>query len=155
MTSETRILPAIRRLYDAATDAEKWPAFLEELAQCFDAGGAHIVRVQPENHALTFSVLYGYDEQICRLYGGDGLATSFRRFERHFGELMPTDPRVQLVERFPSRPFSCRLAFSEAELHNSRVYRELLSPAGVEYSLVVSLPEDDGSLIMMGVFRGK
>lgn len=157
MSSETKVLPAIRRLYDAATDAEKWPAFLKELARSFDARGAHIVRVQPHDHALTFSVLYGFDDEMRRLYGGDDadLPASFRRFERHFGELMPTDPRIRLIEKYPSRPFSCRLAISESELHNSRVYRELLSRAGVEYSLVVSLPEDDGSLIMMGVFRGK
>jgi len=157
MTSQASILPAIRRLYDAATDAEKWPAFLQELARCLDANGAHIVRVQPHNHALTFSVLYGYDRAMLELYGGDGagLGASFARFEQHFTQLMPTDPRVRLVEQYPSRPFSCRLAISEAELHRSKVYQDLLKPAGVEYSLVVSVPEDDGSLIMMGVLRGR
>jgi len=53
MSSEAKILPAIRRLYDAATDAEKWPAFLQELARSFGAGGAHVMRVQPREHALV------------------------------------------------------------------------------------------------------
>jgi len=153
MSSEARILPAIRRLYDAATDAEKWPAFLQDLARGFGAGGAHIVRVQPHDHALTFSVLHGYDDAVRRIYGSDGagLPTLLTRFERHFGELMPTDPRIQLIEKYPSRPVSCRLSISEGELHNSRCYQELLSRAGV----VVNLPEEDGSLIMFGVFRDK
>jgi len=157
VSSEARILPTIRRLYDAATDAEKWPAFLQELARCFDADGAHIVRVQPHERALSFSALYGYDEAIRKLYGGDGadLASALARFERHFSELMPTDPRIRFIEQYPSRPLSCRLAISDAELHGSKMYQDLLRHADVEYSLVVCSPEDDGSLIMFGVFRGK
>jgi DNA-binding CsgD family transcriptional regulator len=156
MSSEVRILPAIRRLYDAATDADKWPAFLKELAGCFAADGAHILRVQPHEQALSFSVLYGYDEFVRKLYApADGsLSAAFSRFERHFSELMPTDPRVQLVKKFPSRPFSCRLAIDDAELHGSRMYQDILALAGVEYSMVVSVPEDDGTLIMFGAFRG-
>jgi DNA-binding CsgD family transcriptional regulator/PAS domain-containing protein len=157
MTSHTDILPAIRRLYDAATDADKWPAFLEEVARTFGADGAHIIRVQPHEQALSFSVLYGYDEFVRKRYAiaDGGWSAALSRFEQHFSELMPTDPRVQLVRKFPSRPFSCRLAFGDAELHGSRMYRDILAPAGVEYSMVVSIPEDDGTLIMHGVFRGR
>ena len=157
MNCEVRILPAIRRLYDAATDAEKWPAFLKELAWCFDADGAHIVRVQPHERALSFSALYGYDDVIRRMYGSDGadLTSTLARFEQHFTQLMPTDPRVRFLEQYPSRPLSCRLAISDAELHRSKMYQDLLKHADVEYSLVVSSPEDDGSLIMLGVFRSQ
>jgi len=157
MTSEASILPAIRYLYDAATDADKWPAFLQELALCFDAKGAHIVRVHPRDHVLSFSVLYGFDNDIRKLYGGDGvdLRTAFTRYEQHFGQLMPSDPRVQFLEQYPNRPLSCRSAISDAELHSSKMYQEVLARADVEYSLVVSVPEDDGTLIMFGVFRGK
>src|SRR5262245_25167688 len=157
MTTEIKICPSLQRLYDAATDAEKWPAFLQELARCFDSKGAHIVRVHPRDHVLSFSVLYGFDDVIRHLYGNDGvgLKIAFERFEEHFGHLMPTDPRVRFVERFPSRPLSCRSAISDAEMHASSMYQEILSYADVEYSLVVSVPEDDGSLIMFGVFRGK
>ncbi len=59
MPAEINILPAIRRLYDAATDAAKWPAFLEELADGFNAAGAHILRVHPSLRALSFSILTG------------------------------------------------------------------------------------------------
>jgi DNA-binding CsgD family transcriptional regulator len=151
------ILPAIRRLYDAATDAEKWPAFLQELAHCFDGNGAHIIRVQPRERALTFSVLYGKDDAMLRLYASDGagLPTALARFERHFAELMPTDPRVRLLEQYPSRPLSCRMSIPDAEMHNSASYKVLLEPCNVEYTLAVSAPEDDGSLIMFAVFRGK
>src|SRR5262245_56501029 len=156
MTIRIDICPAIQRLYEAATDAGKWPAFLEELARCFGGKGAHIVRVNPRDHVLSFSALYGFDDIIRRLYGQDGedLDMALRRFEVHFGQLMPTDPRVRFVEQYPSRPLSCRSAISSAELHASQMYQELLRPADVEYSLVVSAPEDDGSLIMFGVFRG-
>lgn len=150
-------MPAVRRLYDAATDGEKWPAFLQELARCFNGNAAHIVRVQPRERALTFSVLYGKDDAMLRLYASDGaeLNTAFARFERHFAELMPTDPRVRLLEQYPSRPLSCRMSITEAEMRSCPSYRELLEPCDVEYTLAVSAPEDDGSLIMFGVFRGR
>ena len=157
MAARIDILPAIHRLYKAATDAAKWPMFVEELARRFHAKGAHIIRVHPRDHVLSFSVLYGFDEYALKRYARDGadLGAAFARFEQHFGQLMPTDPRVQFLEKYPSRPLSCRLAITDAELHASLMYREILAPAGVEYSLVVSVSEDDGSLIMLGVFRGK
>jgi DNA-binding CsgD family transcriptional regulator/PAS domain-containing protein len=157
MTCQPDILPTIRRLYDAATDSDKWPAFLAELTRAFAADGGHIVRAQPHERALSFSVLYGYDEFVRKRYDAadGGWNAALARFERHFSELMPTDPRVQVVTRFPSRPFSCRLAFDAAELHRSEMYRDILAPADVEYSMVVSIPEDDGTLIMYGVFRGR
>jgi DNA-binding CsgD family transcriptional regulator len=157
MTNRVDIGPTIRRLYEAATDAGKWLAFLQELARCFDGKGAHIVRVNPRDHVLSFSALYGFDDAILKTYARDGarLDTALRRFDAHFGQLMPTDPRVRFLERYPNRPLSCRSAISDAELHASKMYQEVLSPADVEYSLVVSVPEDDGSLIMFGVFRGK
>jgi len=152
-----RLLPAIRRLFDAAIDAEKWPVFLKELAAAFAAKGSHIVRVQPHEKTLSFSALYGFDDAILKVYG-DGttdLNTAMARFERHFVELMPSDPRVRFLERFPYRPLSCRLEISESELHRSKVYQDQLRFADAEYSLLASLAEDDGSLIMFGVFRGK
>jgi len=157
MSDVARLLPVIRCLYEAATDAGKWLAFLKELAGCFEAKGAHMVRVHPTERVLSFSALYGFDDFVLRLYGhgGAGLSTAFARFEQHFTELMPHDPRIRLIERFPSRPLSCRMSIPEAELHASKPYKELLERADAEYSLVVSLPEDDGSLIMAGVFRGK
>lgn len=150
-----RILPVISKLYDAAIDGTRWPAFLREMTIAFASKGAQIVRVQPRNSLLNFSALYGYDADIRRMYTTDDLSLATQRFERHFAELMPTDPRVRHLERYPSRPLSCRLEIDEAELHGSQIYRDMLVHADVEYSLLVSLAEDDGSLIILGVFRGK
>lgn len=151
-------LSSIRCLYDAAMDSEKWPAFLQQLAATFDARGSHIVRVHPREKMLNFSALYGYEDAILKRYGADGktdLQAALARYEQHFMELMPTDPRVRFLERFPSRPLSCRLEISETELHGSKVYQDMLRIADIEYSLLVSLAEDDGSLIMFGAFRGR
>jgi len=68
MPGEARILPAIRCLYGAATDAAKWAGFLEELARCFEANGSNIIRVNPEEQALTFCALDGYDAALRRLF---------------------------------------------------------------------------------------
>lgn len=152
-----RLLPTVHKLFDAVTDAEKWAPFLQELAACFEAKGSQIVRVQPNDKALAFSALYGFDDVICRLYGADGAdqEIALTRYAAHFIKLMPSDPRIALIQRYPHRPLSCRLAIDERTLHGSEAYRQLLDPADVEYSLVVNLPEEDGSATMMGVFRGK
>jgi len=152
-----KLLPAIHKLFDAVTDVEKWAPFLEELAACFNANGAHIVRVRPQEKALAFSALYGYDDVLLRRYAADGAGQEIAlvRFADHFVQLMPSDPRVALVQRYPGRPASCRLAISEDALHGSEAYKQMLDPADVEYSLVVNLVEDDGSSTMAGVFRGK
>jgi len=122
MTDAARLLPIIRCLYEAATDAGKWLAFLKELASCFEGNGAQIVRVHPSKRVLSFSAQYGYDDALSKLYGHGGvdLSTALARFEQHFVELMPHDPRVRFLERFPSRPFSCRQEISEAEFHASK-----------------------------------
>ncbi len=150
----TRILPVIAKLYDAVLDGTQWPTFLHEMTVAFASKGAQVVRVQPRDSLLSFSALYGYDADVMRMYDTNDLGLAIQRFERHFAELMPTDPRIRLLEHYPSRPLSCRLEIDEAELHNSQMYREMLRRADVEYSLVVSLAEEDGSLIMLGVFRG-
>jgi DNA-binding CsgD family transcriptional regulator/PAS domain-containing protein len=152
-----RLLPAVHKLFDAVTDAEKWAPFLAELAACFDAKGAHIVRVQPKEKALAFSALFGFDDVILRQYGADGAGhdLALARYADHFVTLMPSDPRIGLLLRYPGRPLSCRLAISEEVLHASQAYREILDVADVEYTLAVNLDDEDGSSTMMGVFRGK
>lgn len=153
-----KILPAIRHLYDTAIDGNKWPVFLKELAAAFEAKGSQVVRVQPRETMLNFSALYGYDDEILEYYGTNGnsdFKTALARYEQHFIELMPTDPRVRFLERIPGRPLSCWLEISEAELHSSKIYQDMLRLADGEYSLIVSLAEDDGSLSMLGVFRSK
>src|SRR5215510_6665860 len=97
----SKLLPVIHRLFDAVTDADKWAAYLRELASYFDANGAQIVRVQPHEKALTFSALYGYDDAVLRLYGRDGagLDIALARQADHFVRLMPSDPRVEMLQR--------------------------------------------------------
>ncbi|HEY1245276.1 MAG TPA: helix-turn-helix transcriptional regulator [Hyphomicrobiaceae bacterium] len=152
-----RLLPAVHKLFDAVTDAEKWAPFLAELAACFDAKGAQIVRVQVRERALAFSALYGFDDVILRRYGADGAGQdlALARYADHFVRLMPSDPRIGLLQRYPGRPLSCRLAISEKVLHASQAYREILDAADVEYTLAVNLDDEDGSSTMLGVFRGK
>lgn len=152
-----RLLPAVYKLFDAVTDSERWAPFLVELAACFDAKGAQIVRVQPNYKALAFSALYGFDDVILRQYGADGAGQdiALARYADHFVRLMPSDPRIELIQRYPGRPLSCRLAIQPDVLHASEIYKQLLDVADVEYTLAVNLDEEDGSSVMMGVFRGK
>jgi DNA-binding CsgD family transcriptional regulator/PAS domain-containing protein len=151
------LLPVVHKLLDAAMDADKWLPFLEQLATAFEAKGAHIVRVPAQERTLAFSALYGFDDVVLRLYGGDGAGRdlAFGRFADHFARLIPSDPRMAMLERYPARPLSCRLHIGAEAMHRSEAYKQLLDIADVEYSLAVSLPEENGATTMVGVFRGK
>lgn len=151
-----RLLPIIYRLFEAATDAGKWNGFLAELAACFNARGAQIGRGQIADKALSFSALYGFDEAIQSCYGGSGgLKEAIARFEEHFTGLWPADPRMEIMHRYPGRPFSCRMLINERDLRQSEAYKQILDPLDAEYALLLSLVEDDGSSIMLGLFRRK
>lgn len=150
-------LPVVHKLLEAVTDPDKWLPFLRDLALCFEATGAQIVRVAAQEKGLAFSALYGFDDLVLRHYGGDGADrdTAFARYAAHFVRLMPADPRIELLQRYPTRPFSCRLAIKEDVLHSSEAYKQILDIADIEYTMCVSLPEENGSSTMMAVFRGK
>lgn len=158
MSARSSLLPVIHKLFDAATHDDGWNGFLSSLAACFSADGAQIVRVHPSDSTLAFSALLGYDRYLVDRYADGNLSAANvakARYAEDFVRLMPTDPRIALLEKYPTRPISCRLELAEPAIHNSAAYQQLLGPANVEYSLVVNLPEEDGSSIMMGVFRGK
>jgi len=127
-----QLLKTVDCLYEAACDPEKWPVFLKASAELFDAQGAQVGHHDLNNHTLSFSRLHGYEWS----------ESHYRRYD----ELMPTDPRLPHFAANPFKPVHCRMHLSDGELHDSRMYQEVLKPGGVEYSLGVNLMEDTRSL---------
>lgn len=124
------VLHLVGYIYGAITDAGRWPAMLEACCRYFHAFGGQIVCDDQEAPERSFSVLYGF-EHIDPLI----VAEKSRRGL----ELRHEDPRMRHGKAYPGKPMSCRLAFSEAELHASRAYREVLQPTGIEYTLSVQV----------------
>ena len=142
MHSTKNVLEVIGHLYDAATDMDKWPVFLEGLSEVFDASDTHLLHFDPQETRFTFSI--GSGPGMRALEGN----------ERHLEEAFADDPRVIAGNQYPGKPISCRTMISEDQWHASRTYRfleELGAP--VEYTLSVNLPEEDGTMTGLALMR--
>lgn len=72
---------------------------------------------------------------------------------QHYESLMGEDPRLPYFSANPFKPVHCRMSLTDEQLHASRVYKEVLSVGGVEYSLGVNLVEDNRTLTYFLVLR--
>lgn len=136
-----RLLALVDRLYDAVGDLDKWPAFLEGATALFAAHGAQVGHTDLVNSRLSFSVVHGYDWSPAHM--------------QLYESLMSEDPRIPYFSANPFKPVHCRMSLSDEQLHASRVYQEVLSVGGVEYSLGVNLVEDARTLTYFLVMRDR
>ena len=131
MSSAAGIEAIIDALYDASADASRWPAVLADVAELFESDGAQIGHVDLADNRLSFIITHGYEYTPERI--------------RQYEALMGEDPRLAAFAQRPFLPMHCRMIVSDEELHASRLYREVLAPDGVEYSLGVNLVEEQQS----------
>jgi DNA-binding CsgD family transcriptional regulator len=136
-----QLLGVVDRLYDAVSDLDKWPAFLESATGLFAARGAQVGHTDLVNGRLSFNMVWGYDWSAAHM----------QRYESLIGE----DPRIPYFSANPFKPVHCRMSLSDEQLHASRVYRDVLSVGGVEYTLGVNLVEDARSLTYFLVLRDR
>jgi DNA-binding CsgD family transcriptional regulator/PAS domain-containing protein len=136
-----RVLAVVDRLYDAVADLDRWPTFLEGATVLFGARGAQVGHFDLVNSRLSFSIVHGYDWSAAHM----------QRYERLMGE----DPRLPYFSANPFKPIHCRMSLTDEQLHASRVYKEVLSVGGVEYSLGVNLVEDNRTLTYFLVLRDR
>ena len=140
MTRDDAVFKLIGRLYDAATDIHKWHAFLTEIVTLFDASACHLTHYDFQERRMTFTVHTGLDHLSAALW---------KRYEA----LLPEDPRVLVYAKYPGKPQSCRMTIDEPTLHASRIYREVLVPARVEYTLGILLDGDDKAGTGLAIMR--
>ncbi len=134
-----QLLTLIDQLYDSVADLDRWPAFLAGATALFSARGAQVGHTDLVSCRLSFSVVHGYDWSAAHM--------------QHYERLMGEDPRIPHFSANPFRPIHCRMALTDAQLHASRVYAEVLAVGGVEYSLGVNLVEDTRTLSYFLVLR--
>lgn len=141
MDQSRQLLAVVNSLYDAVADLDKWPAFLESATALFEARGAQVGHFDMVNSRLSFSVVHGYDWSAAHM----------QRYESLMGE----DPRLPYFSANPFKPVHCRMSLTDEQLHASRIYKEVLSVGGVEYSLGVNLVEDTRTLTYFLVLRDR
>lgn len=149
----------ILQIYDSALNPNQFQDFLARLRTVFDAKYSHFVLLDTQTTSLPISVISGVDHDLFRqIYGRPSDRSqdlAIERWTEHFVSLMPSDPRVDYLQRFPSKAFSCRRVIAEDALYASKMYQEILDPLDAEYSLVVGAPAVKDTIFALGVFRGK
>ena len=138
------LLDLVGLLYDAAADPRHWCRFLEAAARYFDAFGANFIRYDPDDSRRSLALLTGYANVPIEVRG--------ERMQALIGS-RTVDPRLRYSFAHPNRPFHCRQILTTAELHASVAYREMLQPFGVEYSMMVTLPETGAAFSGLGFQR--
>ncbi len=143
MVSNSVLLKLIGHLYDAATDMDKWPVFLHDFGEIFDAPFTNILHFDQHEQRFNFW-----------LTGGHQLPSDMLgQFQAEF----QNDPRLIACNRLPGKPLSCRLSIGEEAWHQSVIYQNLQAQKDkfpvIEYSLTVILPEETGSMTGLAAMR--
>lgn len=136
---ERGLLDLIGYMYDASTDVDKWPIFLENVAGFFGGTGAQIGHYDTARNHHNFNFIHGFDFD--------------RETLESIESFIPDDPRFQYGLAQAPRPIHCRMAVTTEQLHKTEIYKRLLAPVGIEYSAAVMLPLEDGLMTFLAIFR--
>ena len=105
-------------LYDAATDVQKWPVFLERMALLFEAPVCQVIYYDFEHEELTFNAHRGLDGFPLEMH---------QRYE----ELAPMSEHVMEMVRLPGKPLITSMFMDRETYESTPIYREVNGPSGV------------------------
>ena len=140
MEASRNLLEVVGYLYDAASDANRWEKFLRVACEFFDAPFANFVHLDQQRPELSIYLLSGFEQHSVEDQQAYGAKKQI--------ELKDEDPRMVYSGRHPNKPVRCVDIMPIEEFRKTRVYRELLQPNGIEYSLMVQFSD------IPGVFTG-
>lgn len=126
-------------LYATLDAPETWAHSLRQTAAAFRSRGAQILHQDMMDFRLSFTQVHGYD-------------WSQETYEA-YAALIPEDPRLDLFLERPGHAVHCRMGVTDAAYHQSRVYRDVLHDAGVEYTCGVNFGENRQHMSGMFLMR--
>ncbi len=131
---------AVAGVYDASMNVERWADTLSLLAKIFGGRAAQIAVASPRQE-VAFVKMWGWtDEELAR-------------FLPAYVALTPTDPRSAMAAT-PYKAVHCRQVIADEVLHASEMYKQVLGPGGVEYSMGISVPLEQEMYCVLSVMRG-
>jgi DNA-binding CsgD family transcriptional regulator len=142
MLNIDRFSDAIALIYDAAMDVERWQDALASIAGNFDSPKAQISFATSVIDSQLFVRLWGFPEM--------DLSPTSPTFAK-YRELTAQDPRLSFV-RF--KAVHCRQVVSDETLHASEMYKQVLAPAGIEYSMYFQVHIGEEAICVVSVMRG-
>jgi DNA-binding CsgD family transcriptional regulator/PAS domain-containing protein len=129
---------AVAHIYDASLDVERWGEALERIGGLFMSPKRQVVVTTSATDPRMFIRLSGFSEHELQK-------------QDRFLELSQHDPRASW-QRF--KAIHCRQVVSDEVLHASEMYRQVLGPAGVEYSMYFIVDLGDQLMCVLSVMRG-
>ena len=130
----------IDHIYLAAGQTREWQTVLEKAMEFLETESAEIGHIDLVSESFSFFI-------------SAGPTYTKERIDR-YRSMMSRDPRLIGMSQRPFLPIHCRMVIDEETLHASQLYRELLAPNGVEYTLGVNLLEERKSVTFFTAKRG-
>jgi DNA-binding CsgD family transcriptional regulator len=131
---------AVAGVYDASMNVERWPDALSHFARMF-GGTASQIGVGSSLGDIAFVKVWGIPDEV--------IAQVLPKYVA----LTPTDPRARMSAT-PYKATHCRQFLSDEELWASEMYKQVLNPGGIEYSMGFTLPIDRDITVILSVMRG-
>jgi DNA-binding CsgD family transcriptional regulator len=133
--------PLIDMLYEAAFDAEKWPPFLDALAQVLDGTLPTLFLHNTHAHSGALAIHAGYDTATVRSY------------QEHFAERnVWLRGGLHLLQ--PGRVRTSHMMCSRAEFHRSEWYADYCRPLGISQGIGATILKDETVTSNIAVFAG-
>jgi DNA-binding CsgD family transcriptional regulator len=129
---------AVAHLYGASLDAERWGQALERIGGMFLSPKRQVVMTTSPLDPHIFMRFSGFSQDELQIQG-------------RYLELSQQDPRASW-RRF--KAIHCRQVVSDEVLHASEMYRQVLSGAGIEYSMYFIVDLGEQLVCVLSVMRG-
>jgi DNA-binding CsgD family transcriptional regulator len=139
---------AVAGIYDASMNIERWSDTLAHFAKIF---GGTAAQISVTASWRDIASLKRQDVAFVKIWGipDDVLARMMPRYIA----LTPTDPRMHMVNaRYKAT--HCRELVSDEVLWASEMYKQVLNPYGVEYTMGITIPVDEEVVAILSVMRG-
>jgi DNA-binding CsgD family transcriptional regulator len=132
---------AVAGVYDASMNVERWPDTLALLTKMFGGMASQIGVSSRRPTDIAFLKVWGIPEDVLA-----------RHMSRYMA-LTPSDPRIAMSTTF-YKAAHCRQFVSDEVLWASEMYKQVLGPGGIEYSMAFCIPVDEGMMAVLSVMRG-
>jgi DNA-binding CsgD family transcriptional regulator/PAS domain-containing protein len=133
----------IETLYAAAVDDKEWPNFLRSLADYSGSRAAHLLCFDRVLNSQSFAYTVGVEATITE--------EKMLTFEKYY----PSCPRIEKMRELSGRPIYCRQFLEEREIHESDMYKHVLTDHNIEYTLGFANEIDDEVDLVLGLFRSR
>lgn len=143
------LLDLVGMLYDAAGDVGKWQAFVEAATGVFNSRVTHMLSYNLDRRQfLNFNIFFGVSKQQIEEYG---------KFlsDRPDIPLEVLDARIPLTLQYPGQAVCCSFSPDRTALERCEVYKNILHPFDIEYTLGMRIPHNPPYYSAMAIMRGQ